>query len=470
MADSGRLVIVANRLPVHRVKHRGKQTWQTSPGGLVSAMGPLLEEHGGSWVGWAGVGGRAPKPFTHESTRILPVAISAEQLEAFYEGFSNSTLWPLYHDAVRPPQYHRRWWWPYVDVNRMFASAAAEAARPGDLVWVHDYQLQLVPGMVREMVPDTRIGFFLHIPFPPVELFAQIPWRRQILEGLMGADVVGFHTKGGVRNFVAACKRYTDATGSERTLNFRGRTVRVDAFPISIDVDKTESLAHSQDVQQRAAILREDLKSSRAGVRRVFLGVDRLDYTKGIDIRLRAFEEVLRRGRYTVDDCVLVQVAVPSRENVSDYEELRSLIEQLSGRINGEYGKPGRAAVHYLRRNLPFEDLVAFYLCADAMLVTPLRDGMNLVAKEYVASNVENSGTLILSEFAGAAAELAGTSAAPGAMLVNPHDVDGLASTMEAALDMDESEAASRMEWMRRVVAKNDVYKWAETFIGAMTK
>ncbi|MEO0513280.1 MAG: trehalose-6-phosphate synthase [Planctomycetota bacterium] len=468
MPDHRRLVVVANRLPVHRVKQRGRQTWETSPGGLVSAMSPFLEEYGGAWVGWAGIAGRAPKAFEHNGMQIRPVPISAEQLESFYEGFSNSTLWPLYHDAVRPPQYHRRWWWPYAEVNRVFASATAETLQSGDVVWVHDYQLQLVPGMLRDMVPDVRTGFFLHIPFPPEELFAQIPWRRQILEGMLGADVVGFHTMAGVRNFIAACKQYTDATGSGKALEFRGRKVRVDAFPISIDVERMESLAENPDVRHRAARLRDDLSSSRTGIRKIFLGVDRLDYTKGIDRRLRAFEELLRRGRYTVDDCVFVQIAVPSREKVTEYEDLRSTIEQYSGRINGEYGRPGRTAVHYMRTSVPPEELVAYYLASDALVVTPFRDGMNLVAKEYVAANIENAGSLILSEFAGAADEFGGTPSAPMALLVNPHDIDGLANSMETALAMDDAEATARMERMRRAVQKHDVYRWAGSFLGAL--
>ncbi|HED54324.1 MAG TPA: trehalose-6-phosphate synthase [Phycisphaerales bacterium] len=460
----GRLIVVANRLPVHRVKRKGRSVWETSPGGVVSALRPLVTEAGGAWVGWSGTTGRAPAAFEFDTIQIRPVSVTAEQVEKYYGGFSNATLWPLYHDCVRTPQFHRRWWWPYVDVNRQFAEATAQEARPGDTVWVHDYQLQLVPGMLRELMPEVRIGFFMHIPFPPLELFAQLPWRREILSGMMGSDLVGFQTPQGAKNFAAACRRYGGARGSDRELEFRGRKVRVGPFSISIDIEHTESTAMSAPVQERAEELRRGVSPNLNGRRKILLGVDRLDYTKGIEIRLRAFEELLRRGVHTVDSCVMVQIAVPSRETVGEYAELRAYVEQLTGRINGEYGEAGKAAVHYLRRNLDFEELVAYYRAADVMLVTPLRDGMNLVAKEYVIAKTDDVGTLVLSEFAGAAQELGA-----GSLLVNPHDIDGLAATMEVALSMEPTEARRRMGLLQRAVRKNDVYGWADSFLGALT-
>lgn len=465
VARQGRLIIIANRLPVNRVKKQGRSVWEISPGGLVSALTPLVKEREGYWVGWSGSPGKAPAPFEHENIHIQPVSVTAEQVEKFYAGFSNATLWPLYHDCVRTPQFHRRWWWPYVDVNRQFAEAAAAVAEPGDTVWVHDYQLQLVPAMLREMQPEVKIGFFLHIPFPPLELFAQLPWRREILTGIMGSDLAGFQTEQGAKNFSAACRRYAEATGDDEKLEHRGHTVLSKAYPISIDIENIERAALSESVQKRAEELRVDLGSSSKGIRKIILGVDRLDYTKGIEIRLRAYEELLRRGSHTVDDCVFVQVAVPSRETVGEYAELRAFVERLTGRINGEYGEAGRAAVHYLRRSLDFDELVAFYRAADVMLVTPLRDGMNLVAKEYVIAKTddERGGTLVLSEFAGAASELGG-----GALLVNPHDVDGLAATMDVSLTMPEAEVHRRMGLLQRAVRKNDVYGWAGSFLEAL--
>jgi trehalose 6-phosphate synthase len=388
------------------------------------------------------------------------VPLSAEERQNFYEGFANRTLWPLYHDAVRRPEFHRRWWWPYVDVNRRFAEAAAESAGKGASVWVHDYQLHLVPAMLREMRPDLKIGFFLHIPFPPAELFAQLPWRGQVLEGLLGADLVGFHTKNGARNFTEVCRRYTSAVGFQTELHYHGRKVRVGSFPISIDVRTFEEKAREPLVRDRAQQLRQMLGSWR----KVILGVDRLDYTKGIDIRLKAFDELLERGRRSANDCVFVQVAVPSREDVAEYAELRAQVEQLVGHINGRHGEAGMAAVHYLYRGLPFDELIAFYLAADVMMVTPLRDGMNLVAKEWVTTRLDSTGALMLSEFTGAAIELS------QALLVNPHDVDGLSSTLDAALSLPEGEQKRRMTAMRRVVKKNDVFHWADSFLKALHK
>lgn len=455
MARRAEFIVVANRLPVRKVKKGAGEAWATSPGGLVTALAPILRERGGTWVGWAGQPDEAPAPFTHDGIHIRAVPISADEIATFYEGFSNSTLWPLYHDAVRRPEFHRSWWWRYVEVNRRFAEAAAKALGPDGTVWIHDYQLQLVPGMLRELRPDARIGFFLHIPFPPVELFAQLPWRQQLLEGLLGADLVGFHTKNGVQNFIRTCKRYGEVDGTTTTLAYKGREVRVGPFPISIDVGEFETRASDPQVIQRAAQLRQMLGDWR----KVILGVDRLDYTKGIDIRLKAFNELLQQKLRTANDCVFVQVAVPSREQVGEYADLRSRVEQLVGHINGEHGEAGMAAVHYLYRNLPFDELIAFYLAADVMMVTPLRDGMNLVAKEWVTCRRDNTGVMILSEFTGAARELT------QALLVNPHDIDGLSSTLNAALSLPEEEQKRRMIAMRRVVKRNDVFHWAATFL-----
>jgi trehalose 6-phosphate synthase len=391
---------------------------------------------------------------------IRPVALAASEVETFYHGFSNSTLWPLYHDAIRAPEFHRDWWGPYTEVNRRFARAAAAAARPGDLVWVHDYHLQLVPRMLREIRSDIRIGFFLHIPFPPEELFAWLPWRTHILEGLLGADLVGFQTYGGVQNFSRAARAFTAAEGTDTQLEFEGRSVTVRSFPISIDTSWFEKAAADPKTVAQALEMRERIGPTR----KIILGVDRLDYTKGIDTRLRAYEEMLRLKKATVDQCVMMQVAVPSRERVADYAKIRTTIEQMVGRINGEYSVPGRVAVHYFRRNLSREELVAYYRAADIMLVTPLRDGMNLVCKEYVATRTDNSGVLVLSEFAGAARELR------RAILVNPRDIDGMSAALAAALKLPREEARHRMAVLRTVVRRHDVFHWANEFVEALSR
>jgi len=459
MGSSSDIVIVSNRLPVHRVGRGSSAKWEMSPGGLVSALTPILRDRPSTWIGWAGVSGSSPDPFTHDGIHNLPVKLSKDELSAYYDGFSNSTLWPLYHDAIRPPVYRRRWWKPYIDVNQRFAEAAVETVKKNGIVWVHDYHLQLVPMIIREHRPDVRIGFFLHIPFPPQELFAQVPWRSQLLHGMLGADVVGFQTKLGAKNFCDLCRRFTHATGRRSELHVNDRTIHVDAFPISIDVQRFETLAGTSEVLERMEQLRERL----GGHRKIVLGVDRLDYTKGIDIRLRAYRDLLRHTDQTPDQSVFVQVAVPSRERVDDYRELRSNIEQRIGQINGEFGEVGRVPVHYLHRSLPIEELVALYRAADVMLVTPLRDGMNLVAKEYVATRLDDDGALVLSEFAGAANELR------SALLVNPHDIDGLTSELEHALTMDDREQRQRMRSLRRVVTQHDVFAWARDFIDTLS-
>lgn len=452
-------VIVANRLPVQRVTDaRGKQTWKTSPGGLVSALQPVLAERECTWVGWHGGEDDFPAALQQDNIRHVSVRLSPDEIEHYYEGFSNRTIWPLYHDAVRPPEYHRHWWNPYVDVNGRFALAASKSASKGGTVWIHDYQLQLVPAMLRSLRPDLRIGFFLHIPFPPPELFSQLPWRSRILEGLLGADVVGFQKPQGAENFAQSSRRLVGASGPRGELEHEGRRIHVGAFPISIDFNRYERLARDPAVQRRAAGFRESL----GGNRKIILGVDRLDYTKGIDIRLRAFRDLLTQNEAARDGCVLVQVAVPSREQVIEYQELRSTIEQLVGQINGEFGELGHTPVRYLHRSLPPEELVALYLAADVMIVTPLRDGMNLVAKEYVATRVDGTGVLLLSEFTGSANEL------KSAILVNPHDIDGLVASLDAALNLGEKEQKRRMHAMRRVVKRNDVFFWAERFLEAL--
>jgi trehalose 6-phosphate synthase len=448
------MVIVANRLPVQRVGRGDAAKWASSPGGLVTALEPIVRKGGGSWVGWTGVSGPAPRPFSHAGLRIRPVALSGPELEGYYHGFSNRTLWPLFHDAIKSPEFKREWWWPYREVNQRFARLVANAAKPGDLVWVHDYHLLLAPRMIRELRPDLRIGFFLHIPFPPEELFAWLPWRAQILEGMLGADVVGFQTYQNAQNFSRSARAFTAADGTDTELEFHGRSIRVNAYPISIDARGFEETARSPATEAAARDIRE-----RVGGRKIILGVDRLDYTKGMDIRMLAFDEMLKRRHFTVDDCVLIQIGVPSRERVTEYSDLRKRVEQLVGRINGEYSVPGRVAVHYFRRSLSQQDLIAYYRAADVMLVTPLRDGMNLVAKEYVATRHDGTGVLVLSEFAGAARELR------RALLVNPRDVDSMAVTMEAALKLPREEARHRMNVLRTVVRRHDVFEWARLFV-----
>lgn len=482
-------VVVANRLPVDRVVAAdGAVSWRTSPGGLVTAMEPVMRDADGAWVGWTGdadegagppdgeapgEGGdgaapddgeehhdrdATPEPFDEAGMHLVPVPLSSEEVELYYEGLSNGTLWPLYHDVIATPEFHREWWDAYVAVNTRFARAAAAQAAHGATVWVQDYQLQLVPAVLRELRPDLRIGFFNHIPFPPYEIFAQLPWRTQVLEGLLGADLIGFQRMSDANNFLRACRRAEGLASRRQELVVGGRTVRATAFPISIDSGSLDALARTEATEGRVAEVRFELGAPR----KVLLGVDRLDYTKGITHRLKAYGELLEDGAIDPDDTVLVQVATPSRERVASYRALRDEIELTVGRINGDHGTIGRPAVQYLHHSQPRAEMAALYCAADVMLVTALRDGMNLVAKEYVASRHDERGVLVLSEFTGAADELT------QALLVNPHDINRLKELILRALAMGEKEQARRMRALRRRVLEHDVTRWASDFLSAL--
>ncbi len=476
-------VVAASRLPVDRTEGPGGETeWRPSPGGLVTALEPVMQQAGGAWVGWPGAPGEPPEPFDADGMHLVSVGLSADEVRDYYEGFCNATLWPLYHDVIAQPEFHRPWWDVYVRVNRRYARAVAEQAAPGATVWVHDYQLQLVPAMLREMRSDVRIGHFTHIPFPGYEIFAQLPWRRQIVQGLLGADLLGFQRSSDATNFLRACRRSAglsthgslvrvpDAPPGEEgnvvgTRRERpaadqagGREVRAAAFPISIDSAAFEEIARRQDVRARAQEIREALGKPDI----VLLGIDRLDYTKGILHRLNAYGEVLNEGRLGLPGAVLVQVASPSRERVEHYRRLRNEVEVTVGRINGEHGEVGSPPVHYLHQSYPREEMAALYLAADVMLVTPLRDGMNLVAKEYVACRYDETGALVLSEFTGAADELG------AAFIINPHDIDGLKDAIVRAATISPREARRRMRSMRRRVRDHDVVYWAATFLDAL--
>jgi trehalose 6-phosphate synthase len=453
-------VVVANRLPVDRIESAdGGTAWRRSPGGLVTALAPVMQRHDGAWIGWSGATDEKLDPFDTDGMHLVPVMLTAEDVELYYEGFSNATLWPLYHDVIAPPEFHREWWESYVAVNRRFAEAAADAAAEDAVVWVHDYQLQLVPAMLRRLRPDVRIGFFLHIPFPPTELFAQLPWRRQILDGLMGSDLVGFQRPGAASNFARLARnRMGLRTRGDRIHLPDDRIVRAKSFPISIDVGELEELARRPETLARAQQIRDEVGNPE----HILLGVDRLDYTKGIRQRMRAFGELLDEKRVSVDDAVFVQVATPSRERVEQYRMLRDDIELLVGRINGEHGRIGTPAINYLHTSYSRTEMAALFRAADVAVVTPLRDGMNLVAKEYVACRFEDTGALVLSEFAGAADEFR------QAFLVNPHDINGMKDTIVEAMHTDDRQLGRRMKAMRKHLAAHDVNVWAATFLKAL--
>ena len=440
------LVAYANRLPVARTQ-RG---WTVSAGGLVSALRPALEQRDSVWVGWDGGAPEMPRDVPALDVELLPVALSRREVEDYYHGFANRTLWPLLHGLGDQSEFDRRWWEAYRNVNERFASAEAGSGPR----WVHDYHLMLVPSLLHRSSIHP-IAFFLHVPFPAPEVFARLPWREQLLEGLLGADVVAFQTEAYRENFLRTCAHLRgDVRVEGGTVVLARRRVRTAAHPISIDAGVLRKDARSDTTERSLRRLR-----AQFGGRRILLGVDRLDYTKGIIERLRAIELLLEERRDLRGRVAFLQIAVPSRGEIREYRELRRDVEELVGRINGRFTAPGGdVPVHYLYRSVPYERLLAYYRLADACLVTPLADGMNLVAKEFVTAQAagDGAGALILSEFTGAAVELT------DALRCNPFDMDGLARTIEGALQLDEDERRRRIARMARAVAHHDVHWWTE--------
>ena len=458
------LVIVANRLPIEHVADEG---WRRAPGGLVSAMESVLRDRESVWVGWSGQfsdadSARPPVPEHSGGIELVEVPLTAEEVVAHYDGFSNGALWPNYHGGIVPPVYHRSEYVAHRGVNQRFARAVADCAGEGARVWVHDYQLQLVPAMLRELRPDLRIGFFLHIPFPPLEQFTQIPWRAALVEGLLGADVLGFQTGHDAGNFTRAAARFAHLPepdpGGVLSVGEPARHVLVRAFPIGIRAQDYQSLASTPDVQRRAKQIRADVGDPET----LLLGVDRLDYTKGIDVRIQAVTELFLDGDLDPQRSAFIQVAPPTRAKVEEYQKIRDEVELLVSRANGALGPVGTNPIHYMHQPMPVEELVALYLAADVMLVTPLRDGMNLVAKEYVASRITETGALVLSEFTGAAAQMV------EAWMVNPYDIVGMKQTIMAALNEPRAAATARMRALRAGVLTDDVTAWADEFLTAL--
>lgn len=443
------LVAFANRLPVSR----SRGGWRTSAGGLVTALKPALEARNGAWVGWDGGSGDVPAHVEGLKVELRPVTLGRRVADDYYHGFANRTLWPLLHGLVEQPLYDRGWWRAYREANEAFA--AADAPGPG-IRWVHDYHLLLLPELLRRRGTDGPIAFFLHIPFPAPEIFARLPWRAQVLDGLLGADVVSFHTAQYRDNFLRTCARLRDdvRVQSAGVVLGNGRRVEATAHPISIDAAGFAERARSPGVERYLAGLRSQFEG-----RRVLLGVDRLDYTKGIIERLRAIELLLELRPELRGEIAFVQVAVPSRGEIREYRELRASVEELVGRINGRFTEPGLdVPVHYLYRGVTAERLLAYYRLADVCLVTPLHDGMNLVAKEFVTAqgSTGGSGVLLLSEFTGAISELR------DALPCNPYDIDGLVGNILLALELEEDDRRGRLERMATTVARHDVFRWAE--------
>ena len=459
-----RLLIVANRLPITvRASGTGVEV-ERSSGGLATGLLRPHEQSDGLWIGWPG----APQDLQPEQQkrldeqlngmRLVPVPLSADLVSQYYEGFSNGVLWPLFHYLIEQTPLHISGWESYVEANECFAEIVAAHYRPGDLIWVHDYQLLLLPSMLRRRIPDAKIGFFLHIPFPSEELFRTLPSRDKLLEGMLGADLVGFHTPTYLRHFAISLTDILGQTVDIDRVPLPTREVRLGVFPMGVDAAAFAALANDPAVEAESEAIRGD------GSVRLLVGVDRLDYTKGIPRRLFAYERMLTAHPELRERVRLVQVAVPTRTGVGAYQDFRSLVDGLVGRINGAFGTPRWVPVHYIFRSLSESDLVALYRAADVMLVTPLRDGMNLVAKEFLASRTDGDGVLVLSEFAGAAWEL------PEALQVNPFDVDQAAEVFYRALTMPAEERRARLRPLRARVSTFDVHRWVGTFLDELER
>lgn len=460
------LVVVSNRLPV--CVTRDGELWdvRSGSGGLVTAMAPVLKNRGGTWIGWSGIAddkGAAAQLDSFSRTagyELMQVGLSQEDIADFYYGFANEIIWPLFHDFQSLCNFYPHYWQAYLRVNTAFAQTVMDSGEHGDYVWVHDYHLMHVAKSLKEQGSNRRIGFFLHIPFPPVDNFVKLPWRSEVIEALLEYDLVGFHTYRDRRNFMQCVhilfpEAKSRGRGPVLEVAYQGRCIRVGTFPISIDYKSFASLAKTAPVIEKKHELQSALRN-----RTIILGVDRLDYTKGIPLRLEAFRTALRMYPELQGKISLLQIVVPSREEIPMYANLKREIERLVGEINGQFSRPGYVPVHYQYRSLGREELVAYYRAASMALVTPLRDGMNLVAKEYCACSVDREGILFLSEFAGAAAQLRN-----GALLVNPFDVEGVATSIYEAFYMDKAERKLRMDRMREGIRKNDIFRWVDSFL-----
>jgi trehalose 6-phosphate synthase/phosphatase len=460
-----RLVIVSNRLPISVTRHSGSIRFQPSVGGLATGLRSFCKSHKSQWIGWPGIA--TDRISVHEKQQIRsklkedncqPVFLTTADVKNFYHGFCNKTIWPLFHYFSLYTAYEDQYWKAYKQVNNIFCENVLKIVKPDDYIWVHDYQLMLLPQLIRENLPDAQVGFFLHIPFPSFELFRLLPWREEVLNGLLGADLIGFHTYDYVRHFLSSASRMLGTEHSMGALNVGNRIVKVDAFPMGIDYERYSGAIKNPEVKKRLTTIRK-----KVGDRKVIISIDRLDYTKGIIQRLEAFDLFLSQNPEYKEKVTLILVAVPSRTGVKDYMDLRKQLEGLVGRINGEHGVLGWVPVWYLYRFLPFERLVALYSIADVALVTPLRDGMNLIAKEFIATKTDGRGVLILSEMAGAASELG------EAIVVNANNKGAIIEAIKAAFEMPIEEQNERNRLMQKRISRYTVTRWAHDFVESLS-
>ncbi|WP_299781754.1 bifunctional alpha,alpha-trehalose-phosphate synthase (UDP-forming)/trehalose-phosphatase [uncultured Formosa sp.] len=466
-------IIVSNRLPLQVKLENSKLEIKPSIGGLATGMKSVHAEGNGIWVGWSGLTEDELTPELEKEVKeavtkekCVTVPLTTEDVDNFYLGFSNKTLWPLFHYFMEYTSFERSEWESYKAVNQKFADVILENVNDGDTVWVHDYQLLLLPKLIRDKKPNISIGFFLHIPFPSFEIFRTFPWREELLEGMLGADLIGFHTYDYERHFLSSIKRILRLEVSFNNIDYLDRTVTVDSFPMGIDYNKFYNAALVNDTQQkkeRSELQRrldEHIKS--ASDAKIILSIDRLDYTKGIPNRLKAFEYFLNKYPQFKEKVRLILLAVPSRSNVPQYQKLKRDTDELVGRINGEFSTVSWTPIWYFYRSMPFENLIDLYTTSDIALITPVRDGMNLVAKEYVATRTNQDGVLILSEMTGASKEM------NEALLINPNNFDQIADTIKQAIEMPIEEQQTRIKILQERLERYSVEKWAEEFLKAL--
>lgn len=466
--QQSRLVVVSNRLPVMLEKDGDQWLARPGAGGLVTALAPVLQRQEGLWIGWPGAPPEAPidellaSASEQAGYKMIPVGLDEDLIAGYYGGFSNEILWPLFHDMLDRCVFDPAYWAPYQEANDRFAEMVATHTREDDFIWVQDYHLMLVGQRLAQRGVERHTGFFLHIPFPSPDLFRRLPWRQQMIEALLEYDVLGFQTEHDRRNFVrtvrAVCPDAMVQSKRRAALVHLGnKTSLAGHFPIGIDNNLFEGGASKREVEEAAWLFHENLPR-----RTIVLGVDRLDYTKGIRRRMRAFKLFLEKYPDLSKHVSLVQIVVPSRTDVPEYQMIQMELEQMVGHINGLHSREGWVPIHYVFRSVPFVELLGAYRASEVMLVTPLRDGMNLVAKEFCAAHVDNRGVLILSEFAGAAAQLN-----VGAIMVNPNDIEQIADAIHQAVTMRDEEKEARMKLLRAEVRRNSVHRWAANFLAA---
>jgi trehalose 6-phosphate synthase/phosphatase len=452
-------IIISNRLPIRIAEEDGQLAYKQSEGGLATGLGSIFKEGDNLWVGWPGLPVSKTAVKKEITTRLkeehmVPVFLTAQEVEDYYEGFSNETLWPNFHYFNQYSTFDEDTWKAYQRVNKKFADKVNELAEDGDTIWIHDYQLLLLPGLIREKKPNASIGFFLHIPFPSYESFRLLPYRRELLMGMLGADFLGFHTYDDMRHFLSSVNRLAGFGNENGKITIENRIIRADSLPMGIDYDKYAQSAASPDTLEREVRYRTSM-----GDVDLILSIDRLDYSKGIPQRLRAFEKFLEGYPDFLGKVSILMVVVPSRDKVPKYRQLKEEIELLVGRINGRFGRINWMPIHYFYRSFPLAALSAFYRMSKVALVTPMRDGMNLVCKEYIASRLDQKGVLILSEMAGASKELS------DAIVINPNDIRQMVCAIHEALTMSEEEQKKHMHIMQDSLRRYNIHAWVKLFM-----